>query len=399
MNRPKFTLLLVSLNQFLTWGILYYSFSVMIIPFQEAYGWAEAVVSGGFSSALLVTGVLSVPIGFLLDRIGPKPIIRIGTLLAPVLLALIPLVTEVWQYYTIWLLIGVSMSLILYEPALKLVSQLPLRHEKSYAFLTMVAGVSGVVFAPFGEFLVRQFGYQQVIWFYALLMLLLVAPSNFIATNTPFSAVEKKKEKPSFGWILHSDVLRFLTGIFFNTFSTASILVIGVVWLTKAGQTQQFGAIVLGLIGFMSLPARLFVTQMHKFSTGYHAFSLLVGLQLTALIIALFTQSMIAVTLFAIVFGFSLGAITPLRAVLTQQEFGHLGLGGVNGIIAFVTTMARSIGPLIGAYVLQSSDSTLPFSFMLVGSSTLSFLLMLSMLMKKADPLEPILEVEENDVM
>jgi MFS family permease len=399
MQKPKITLLLVSLNQFLTWGILYYSFSVMIIPFQEAHGWSEAIVSGGFSSALLVTGILSVPIGFLLDRIGPKPIIRIGTLLAPLLLALIPLVMEVWQYYTIWLLIGVSMSLILYEPALKLVSQLPLRHDKSYAFLTMVAGVSGVVFAPFGEFLVRQFGFQQVIWFYSILMLVLVAPSNFIATHSTFSKVEKKKEKPSFGWIFQGDVLRFLTGIFFNTFSTATILVIGVVWLTKAGQTQQFGAFILGLIGFMSLPARLFVTQMHKFSTGYHAFSLLVGLQLTALIISIITGSMIAITAFAVIFGFSLGAITPLRAVLTQQEFGHLGLGGVNGIIAFVTTMARSIGPLIGAYVLQSSNTTLPFTLMLVFSSVISFVLMLSMLRKKADPLEPLFVLTEEDLM
>lgn len=399
MPKPKVTLLLVSLNQFLTWGVLYYSFSVMIIPFQEAHGWSEAIVSGGFSSALLVTGILSVPIGFLLDRIGPKPIIRVGTLLAPFLFALIPLVTQVWQYYTIWLLIGVSMSLILYEPALKLVSQLPLRHDKSYAFLTMVAGVSGVVFAPLGEFMVRQFGYQNVIWFYAVLMLVLVAPSNFLATQTSFSIVEKKKEKPAFRWIFERDVLRFLTGIFFNTFSTATILVIGVVWLTKAGQTQQFGAFILGLIGFMSLPARLFVTQMHKFSTGYHAFSLLVGLQLTALIISLFTDSMIAVIVFAVMFGFSLGAITPLRAVLTQQEFGHLGLGGVNGIIAFVTTMARSIGPLIGAYVLQSSNATFPFTLMLVFSSVISFALMLSMLRKKADPLEPLFLINEEDLM
>lgn len=399
MQKPKVTLLLVSLNQFLTWGILYYSFSVMIIPFQEAHGWSEAIVSGGFSTALLVTGILSVPIGFLLDRIGPKPIIRTGTLLAPLLLAMIPLVTAVWQYYTIWLLIGISMSLILYEPALKLVSQLPLRHDKSYAFLTMVAGVSGVVFAPIGEFMVRQFGYQKVIWFYALLMLLLVAPSNFLATKTEFSHIEKKNEKPNFGWIFHGDVLRFLTGIFFNTFSTATILVIGVVWLTKAGQTQQFGAIILGLIGFMSLPARLFVTQMHKFSTGYHAFSLLIGIQLTALIISLFTDSKIAVIVFAVLFGFSLGAITPLRAVLTQQEFGHLGLGGVNGIVAFVTTMARSIGPFIGAYVLQSSNTTFPFTLMLVFSSVISFALMLSMLRKKAEPLEPLFVLTEEDLM
>jgi MFS family permease len=149
----------------------------------------------------------------------------------------------------------------------------------------------------------------------------------------------------------------------------------------------------------MSLPARLFVTQMHKFSTGYHAFSLLVGLQLTALIISIITGSMIAITAFAVIFGFSLGAITPLRAVLTQQEFGHLGLGGVNGIIAFVTTMARSIGPLIGAYVLQSSNTTLPFTLMLVFSSVISFVLMLSMLRKKADPLEPLFVLTEEDLM
>lgn len=398
MFQPKVTLLLVSINQFLTWGILYYSFSVLIIPFQNELGWSEAVISGGFSSALFLCGVVSIPVGFLLDKIGPKPIIRFGTLAAPILLALIPFVTEIWQYYTIWLLLGLAMSLILYEPALKLVSQLPLRHDKSFAFLTMIAGVSGVVFAPFGEWMVREVGYQKVIWVYALIMLVIVAPSNFIATQSKFAVIPKLTQKPNFSWIAHSEVIRFLSAIFFNTFATATILVIGVVWIIKMGETAQFGALVLGLIGFMSLPARLFVTRLHHFSSGYHAFALLVALQASSLLIAVLFSSTFSLLLFATLFGFSLGAITPLRAVLTKQEFGHLGLGGVNGIIAFVTTMARAIGPIVGAYLLQINQTPTPFVLLLLASSILSMFLMISMTKGKEQPLEPLFKADSNEV-
>ena len=398
MFKPRYTLLLISINQFLTWGILFYSFSVLIIPLQHKLGWSESTISGGFSSALFLCGILSIPIGFLLDRIGPKPIIRLGTLSAPFLLALIPLVTEIWQYYAIWLLLGVSMSLILYEPALKLVSQLPIRHDKSFAFLTMIAGVSGVVFAPFGEWLVRVIGHEQVIWVYALIMLLIVAPFNFIVTKSPYITTSDERKKPDFSWILHGPVLRFLSAIFMNTFATATTLVIGVVWLIKGGHTAQFGALVLGLIGFMSLPARLFVTRLHRFSSGYHAFALLIGLQMCSLLISFFYTSNIALILFAALFGFSLGAVTPLRAVLAKQEFGHLGLGGVNGIIAFVTTMARAIGPIIGAYLLQTMSSPRWFSLLLLLSSIGSLILMTSLTIGKSQPLEPLFEADENEV-
>jgi len=395
MKKPKTTLFLISINQFLTWGILYYSFSVLIIPFKTKLGWSEATISGGFSSALFLCGIISIPIGYLLDKIGPKPIIRIGTLLAPLLLALLPLVTEIWQYYTIWLSIGFVMSLILYEPALKLVSQLPLRHDKSFAFLTMIAGVSGVVFAPFGEWMVRMYGYQFVIWFYAIIMLFIVAPSNFVATHSEHAKLTTIAKKPQYGWIFKAKVLRFLTAIFLNTFATATILVLGVLWMIKSGKTPQFGAYVLGLVGFMSLPARLFVTKIHKFSSGYHAFALLVGLQSLSIIISFFYQFDAMIILFATVFGFSLGAITPLRAVLAKQEFGHLGLGSVNGIIAFVTTMARSIGPIIGAFVLQQSLNPRFFSVLLLSSSILSLAFMTSMTRgKESKALDPILEVK-----
>lgn len=398
MLKPKFTLLLISINQFLTWGILYYSFSVLIIPLKNELGWSEAVISGGFSSALFLCGIISIPIGFLLDKVGPKSIIRVGTLIAPFLLALLPLVNQIWEYYAIWLLLGVCMSLILYEPALKLVSQLPIRHDKSFAFLTMVAGVSGVIFAPFGEWIVRAIGYKEVIWIYSVIMLVLVAPSNFLATTSTYVKVIRNDKKPDFSWIFYSKVLRFLSAIFLNTFATATILVIGVVWLMKSGHSAQFGAGLLGLIGFMSIPARLFVTRLHHFSSGYHAFAILIGVQCLSLVVSLFYFNTYILVLFAILFGFSLGAITPLRAVLAKQEFEYLGLGSVNGIIAFVTTMARAIGPMIGAILLQSFSNPNWFTLSLICASIASLLFMYSLTFGKTESLEPILEADANEV-
>jgi len=123
-------------------------------------------------------------------------------------------------------------------------------------------------------------------------------------------------------------------------------------------------------------------------------FALLVGFQSLSIIISFFYQFDVMIILFATVFGFSLGAITPLRAVLAKQEFGHLGLGSVNGIIAFVTTMARSIGPMIGAFVLQHSQNPRLFSVLLLSSSILSLVFMTSMTRGKVSKaLEPMLEV------
>ncbi|NTU79946.1 MAG: MFS transporter [Chloroflexales bacterium] len=58
----------VSTAQVVSWGILYYAFSVLVAPMQADLGWTTVELTGAYSLALLCAGLAAVPVGRWLDR-------------------------------------------------------------------------------------------------------------------------------------------------------------------------------------------------------------------------------------------------------------------------------------------------------------------------------------------
>src|SRR5688500_10511936 len=53
----------LSVTETVSWGVLYYAFSVMLQPMQADLGWSRADLSGAFSLAVLLSGIAAVPVG------------------------------------------------------------------------------------------------------------------------------------------------------------------------------------------------------------------------------------------------------------------------------------------------------------------------------------------------
>ena len=79
-------LVAVSITEVVSWGILYYAFTVFIAPMQAELGWSREALTGGYSLALLCSGIAAVPVGWWLDRHGPRWLMTAGSCLASCLL-------------------------------------------------------------------------------------------------------------------------------------------------------------------------------------------------------------------------------------------------------------------------------------------------------------------------
>ena len=69
----------------ISWGVLYYAFSVLVGPMQSELGWTRAQITGAFSVALIVNGLSGVAVGQWLDRRGPCLLMTAGSILGVVL--------------------------------------------------------------------------------------------------------------------------------------------------------------------------------------------------------------------------------------------------------------------------------------------------------------------------
>jgi sugar phosphate permease len=92
----------LAITELTSWGILFYSFSVMVTPMSTDLGWSAGTVTGAFAVAFLISGISAVVVGRWLDRSGSRVVMSIGSCLGAVLLLLWARVTTPLELYLIW---------------------------------------------------------------------------------------------------------------------------------------------------------------------------------------------------------------------------------------------------------------------------------------------------------
>src|SRR5688572_13616062 len=137
----------LALTETISWGILYYAFSVFLTPMETALGWTRAELTGGFSLALLVMGAMAFPVGAWIDRHGARLMMTAGSIGAALLVIAWSQVSSLAAFYLIFAGLGVCAATVLYEPAFAVVAQwFQRRRGTALAVVTFAAGLASTIF-------------------------------------------------------------------------------------------------------------------------------------------------------------------------------------------------------------------------------------------------------------
>ena len=107
----------LSVTVTVSWGLLYYAFPVLAPQIVSDTGWSAQFVTLAFSGSLVVSALLGVPVGKLIDRHGPRWVMALGSLLSAAALALVAASDNSIVFAAAWILAGFGMSGVLYQPA------------------------------------------------------------------------------------------------------------------------------------------------------------------------------------------------------------------------------------------------------------------------------------------
>ena len=174
----------LGITQITAWGTSYYCLGVLAKPIVAETGWAMTTVFLGFSVALIVMGFISTWVGRLIDRIGARAVMSIGTIIVSAGLLALSQVHDQASYLAVWAVLGVGMRCCLYDAAFAaLVQVTPTRGRKAISYLTLYGAYASTVFWVIGHYLNDAYGWRGTLIIFAAINLAVCLPLNWIGLS------------------------------------------------------------------------------------------------------------------------------------------------------------------------------------------------------------------------
>jgi MFS family permease len=368
--------LTLSITETISWGILYYSFSVFLLPMEEDLDWSQSQLTGAFSLALLISGIAGIPMGRWLDRHGPRALMTAGSVAGALLVLAWSQVSNLTTWYLIWIGIGVAMAATFYEPAFAMIA-VWFRRKRSRALtiLTFFGGFASVIFIPLANRLVVSYDWRTALVVLATVLAVGTIPAHaFILRRRPGDLGLRPDgarsplpanvddlgatpdDEPAITW---RDALRgsafWWIGIAFMLVMLAMVAVTIhlIPTLVGRGFSTGFAASSAGLVGLFALPGRLIFTPLGGMLPRQVVTALIFGLEAAAIAVLAVADSQAEVLVFVVLFGSGFGAITPARAALVADVYGSQSFGTIAGALAMMVTTARGIGPIMASLLIS----------------------------------------------
>ena len=372
----------LAVTQTISWGILYYSFSVFLTSFEKDLNASRAAITGAFSLALLCSGTIAIPVGRWIDQHGARSMMTVGSIVATALYCSLAWVQNLPMLYAIWAGIGITMAMTLYEPAFAVVAVwFSQRRTSALALITFVAGLASTIFLPLCDALRQEFGWRTAILLLATLLGVVTIPlhafmlrrhprdlgllvdgatdaeSGTPKPNAPKRFIERSRtlhdalRDRAFWWMVLAFVL--------TTLSSIAITVHLIPYLLTRGVEAATAAQIAGLIGIMQVVGRVTITPLDGKISRFLLTALIFGIQAIA-VLALLLPGFGAIILFVVLFGATAGAATLARPALIAEHYGAKSYGQISGVVATCLTGARALAPVGAGALYVAFDSYLP---------------------------------------
>lgn len=364
-----------------------YSIGPFFAPITQEFGWTRAEFSLGLTTTSIISGIFCIPVGMLVDRIGPRRMALLGVPLMCATVALLGLASgEGGNWIFLWGVVAVG---TFFTQATVWTAAVATRFEASrgLAFGVTLCGasVAAMLFPIFATELIEAFGWRKAFMAMGGLWALLVfpmmallfrgardvggkaaaaAPSEALRATTGLTIAEALRSPALY--------ILLLAGALFS-FTILGAVIHFVPMLTDSGATPLAAAGIAGLVGVFSIVGRLgtgfLLDRFPARLVGAVAFLIPIG----ACALLLFDgANPISQSVAAAIIGLTLGSEVDVIAYLATRHFGLKNFGALYGALITALAFGTSFGPLAAARVFDTYGSYDPFLWLMIVLTTVS---------------------------
>lgn len=397
-NRPQkiyygwYIVLALAITETLSYGVIYYGFTVFITPMQEQMGWTLSQITGAFSLGLLVSGFVTLPVGTWLDKYGARFLMTIASILATFLLIAWSFVDSLPLFYAIWMLLGVTMAMLFYDPAFVVIANwFNVRRGTALAIVTFVAGFASTIFIPLADYLLNLYGWRTSVLILAIVYGVISIPLHAIVLRRRPADMgleldgrvfqHEAEERPipqksmSVAEAIRSRSFLWLTIAFgLSTLASISIRVHFIPYAISTGIDATTAAWMAGFIGVTQVIGRLIFAPLEvRFSSKVVTLVTMATLAVSFFLLII-SQSLVFVGIFVLVFGAAYGAMTLVRPVILADLYGTAEYGRINSRMAFIMMFVITAAPIGTGILFEWFGSYQPVMWILAFIALLSVL-------------------------
>ena len=334
-------------------------FPALLLEWERDLGWSKTELSGAFTLALVMSAVLAPGVGRIIDRGFGRRIFTGSAILGSLFLALLSMVTKLWQFYAVWIVIGMAMSGGLYEACFAILTRvMGTKAKQAITLVTLVAGFAGTLAFPGAHALVGIFGWRGTVLSFATVIILIATPLIWFGCR--FS--ERQGETPK---VIAGHETTETFGIFRSTRF----------WLLAVAYTMialDHGVLLTHLLpllddrGIQSEAAVLAASMLGPMQVAGRLAMIAVGPRVSTLgifIVAYISMAIAALSLlgsgtvpvfivcFILFQGAGFGVMSIMRPVMTAELFGRNNFGLISGSLAVPYLGAAAAAPTIAAII------------------------------------------------
>jgi MFS family permease len=351
-----------------------FSLPVFLRPISQDTGWSVTGVSTAMTIGFLAMAVASVTWGTLADRIGPRAVVLIGSVVLAGSLALASRATSLVQFQLIFgLLVGGATAANLAPMMACVTGWFDTHRSLAVSLVSAGFGIAPMTMSPFAAWLVSIYDWRTSLQIIAAVAAAVMIPVAFLIRRPPALEAENADSQNgepesaiSLGQAIRSPqfMVLLLTNFFccathsgpiIHTISYAVScgipMIAAVTIYSVEGLAGMGGRIAFGLLGDRFGAKRVLVLGLLAQAFGALAY--------------FFVRELSAFYAVAALFGFIYAGVMPLYAVLARENFPLRMMGTIIGGTSLAGSLGMATGPLAGGLIYDTFAS---YGWLYIGS-------------------------------
>ncbi len=377
-------------------GLYHTGIALYFLPFKRAFSITSTQLSIAFAVRSLEGGLEGPFVGYLVDKVGPRPIVWVGLLCGGFGFILLGLVQTFPMFLVVFLgFLTIGFSTPFHGITASINHWFSRRLGTAMSLGTLGSAVGGVIVTPFVALLIFDFGWRFAATASGVLILVVGIPLSFLV-RVPKGDETKEEDEPeedepeedtgvvsgSFDGdftireALHSRAYWLLSlSIGLRLMAQSALMVHMVPMLVSRANSEAVAAMMVALLSLVRFPAIIGagIVSDKWVRTKTSAISMMFGVA-AGLMILFGPDGIVTAILFAVLFA-GAQSCNSVTWALVGQFFGRKNFGALRGGVTLVQSLMSTVGPL-GAGIVFDTTGDYRIAFIAIAATYFAATLM-----------------------